>query len=89
MDKNKTKFWIDFCMFISFLIIAISGFVLWLVLPRGSGKLGNGFIFLRETWILIHNWFSVLLIILILIHLILNYTWIKYMLKNMFKKNNV
>ncbi|MBU0893982.1 MAG: DUF4405 domain-containing protein [Nanoarchaeota archaeon] len=79
MNKNQVKFTIDLLMFIDFLLIAISGFILWLVLPRGGGKLGNLFIFLREDWLFIHHWTSVLLIILIIIHLLLNWIWIKNM----------
>lgn len=88
MDKNKIKFWIDILMFVSFLIVAVSGFVLWLVLPRGSGRTGSVFIFLREEWLFLHDWLSVLLLLLIIIHLILNWVWIKSMFKiNLGKRN--
>lgn len=89
MDKNKVKFWNDVLMFIVFIIIAVSGFILWFVLPRGGGRAGNGFLFLRETWILIHDWFSVILIILVLLHLILNWRWIKAMFKNIFGRRGI
>ena len=52
MDINKKKFVIDFLIFIDFLIIAISGFVLWFIIPKGTG---------RGSWIFVHDWFSVLL----------------------------
>jgi len=81
MDRNKIKFLVDLLMFISFIILSISGFILWLVLPRGSGKIGAGFILLREEWLSIHAWLSVLLIILIFIHLLLNWCWVKVMFK--------
>jgi len=77
MNKNKVKLLVDVLMFIDFLIIAFSGFVLWFVLPRGSGRLGNEFIFYRETWLGIHDWTGVILIILLILHLILNWQWIK------------
>jgi len=88
MEKNKVKFWVDTGMAISFLIVAVSGFVLWLILPRGSGKLGNSFIFLREQWLQIHNLSSVVLVILILVHLFLNWIWIKSMASCIFKNKN-
>jgi len=84
MNKNKIKFVTDIIIFINFLLITISGFILWFVLPRGSGKIGNSFIFLREIWLSMHNLGSVLLVILIIIHLILNWTWIKSMFRSMF-----
>ena len=85
MDINKKKFIVDFLIFLDFLVVAISGFILWLVLPRGSGKTGSSFLFLREDWVFIHNWGSVVLIILILFHLIFNITWIKAMFRNLFR----
>ncbi|MBS3088995.1 DUF4405 domain-containing protein [Candidatus Pacearchaeota archaeon] len=88
MNKLKLKFLVDVLMFFSFLTTAVSGFVLWLVLPRGSGRAGNVFIFFRETWLLIHDWFSVLLVILILFHLVLNWGWIKSVFKISFGKRN-
>lgn len=89
MNKNNVKFIVDILMFIDFLIIAVSGFILWLVLPRGSGRLENSFIFLREDWLFMHNWGSVLLIILIIIHLVLNWNWIKSMFKFNFQPTKV
>lgn len=86
MNKNKLKFWVDILMFLDFLLVSISGFVLWLVLPRGSGKFGESFIFSREQWLWLHDWSSVILITLILIHLILNWIWIKSMFFGLFRK---
>jgi len=77
MNKNKIKLLVDVGMFIDFLLLAFSGFVLKFMLPRGSGKLGGEFIFSRETWLLIHDWTSIILIILLISHLILNWLWIK------------
>ena len=88
MNKTKVKFIIDLAMFLDFLIIAISGFVLWFVLPRGSGKIGNSFIFLREEWIFVHDWSSVLLIALLFIHLFLNWGWIKNLFRLVFRQKN-
>jgi len=86
MDKNKVKFLVDFSMFFVFLIIMISGFILWFVLPGGSKE---GVLLKRNSWIMIHNWLSVLLIVLLLIHLILNWAWIKAMFRNIFKTKTI
>lgn len=86
MDKNKIKLFVDIVMFLDFLALAISGFVLKLFVPRGSGKLGASFIFSRETWLSIHDFTAILIIILLFIHLILNWVWIKSMFKSLFKK---
>lgn len=82
MDINKKKFLIDILIFILFLVITISGFILWLVLPRGGGGVReSSFIFDRHIWVGIHNWLSVGLILLIIVHLLLNWKWIKAMFK--------
>ena len=90
MDKNKVKFWIDLSMFASFVIAAISGFVLWFIYPAGeqSGRADIRFLFNRFGWLKIHNFFSVLLIILLVIHLVLNWQWIKAMFKRSFRREN-
>lgn len=75
---------IDSAMFLDFLVLALSGFALSL------GKRGiwlyKDLIFSRGQWLAIHNWTSAILIILLLIHLILNWKWIKCMIGNIFMK---
>jgi hypothetical protein len=66
----------------------VSGFVLWLILPRGEGKRGGTegtFIWNRETWIDLHDWFAVALLVIFVIHLILHWKWIVYMTKKVFR----
>jgi len=88
MDKNKIKLWVDILMFLDFLVLATSGFVLKFILPRGSGKLGADFLFLREDWLAFHDWTSAILVVLLLVHLILNWAWIKCTILGLFKKTN-
>ncbi len=87
VEKNLIKLWVDIVMFVDFIILAFSGFVLKFILPRGSGKLGSDFFFLREEWLMIHDWTSLILVVLLVIHLILNWIWIKSMILCFFKKN--
>jgi len=73
---------------------AVSGFVLWFVLPRGGGGGGGGrgtaavneatFLWDRHTWIDIHNWVAVTLLVLLVVHLILNWKWIVYITRAYF-----
>jgi len=88
MKKIGIKIFIDILMFLDFLAVAFSGFVLWFVLPRGSGKFGASFIFLRENWLSIHNIGSVILTLLLLLHLILNWSWIKCFIFKSLNKND-
>jgi hypothetical protein len=76
-------------MFLLGLFQAVSGFVLWLVLPHGQGYRGgrglelvdNTFIWQRDTWIDLHDWTAVALLVMIIIHLILHWKWIVHMTK--------
>lgn len=70
---NK-RFILDILIFLSFLVVVLSGFVLWLILPRGAQ---NIFIFSRGQWFPIHIWTSMSFIFFILIHLIFNHNTIK------------
>ena len=78
------------------LVEAITGFVLWLVLPGAGGGSGRGlgggvgasnltyWGLSRHTWINIHDWVAVALIVLVTIHVILHWKWIIRMVKIMF-----
>lgn len=67
-----------------------SGFILWLILPRGGGygwgrgaELGREatFIWPRQTWIDLHNWVGVALLVVVLVHVIVHWKWIVNMTK--------
>ena len=77
---------------------AISGFVIWLAFPTGGGGGGRGlgggggglgnltFLELsKHTWIDIHDWVAVALIVLVIVHLLLHWKWIVRMAKFMFQ----
>lgn len=87
MNINKSKFIVDVLMFVDFVLLAVSGFVLWWALPRGSG--GIPFFFLdRGEWLRMHDVTSIILVVLILVHLILNWNWIKCMILGLFGGKN-
>ena len=88
MEKIKIRYIVDLLMFICFLVVAISGFVLWGVLPKGSGKFGITWILDRHQWLWLHNWGSIVFIILIIFYLILNWDYIKFMIKHIFERKN-
>ena len=80
------------------LVEAISGFVLWLRFPAGEGGGGRGlgggggglgnltFLELsKHTWIDIHDWVAVTLVVLVVVHVILHWKWIVRMAKSIFQ----
>jgi len=91
-NKIKINYFIDFLLFISFVILTISGVFLNL-LPHGSRRrfygLGQEFeesfisvSFLKE----IHNFLGYVMIFLFLIHFILHWKWIVAVIKSFFKR---
>ena len=77
------------------LVEAVSGFVLWLGFPTGGGGAGRGWgggglgnltfwEISKHTWIDIHDWVAVALVVLVLIHVILHWKWIVRMAKSLF-----
>ena len=88
----------NYVMFLVMLLLAlyqaVSGIVLWFVLPKGQGFQGGRnphytgeeqtFIWGRDTWIEWHDWTAVALLALLILHLILHWKWITYMTKKAF-----
>lgn len=80
-------------LFILFAVDCFSGFVLWLLLPRGAldyfGMLsGGGRTFWglqRNVWLDIHVWVSVFIVGVIIIHIILNWRWVVGLSKRILK----
>ncbi len=67
---------------------AVSGFVLWLAFPTdGGGGAGNLTFWelTKHTWIDIHDWVAVALVILVIMHIILHWKWIVRMVKVVFQ----
>jgi len=71
MDKTKLIYWTDVGMGISFLVVAITGF-LKLDEPR--------------NFMFVHDWSGILMSVFVLIHLILHWNWIVCMTKNILKE---
>ena len=98
MKRTTLNFIVDFISFIDLLVLACTGFIIKYILPPGSGG-GHGFGYrggrgaveaktlwsmTRHEWGDIHFYFSVLFIILMLVHLVLHWTWIKCYFKSLF-----
>ena len=77
MVTAKTHFWLDSLLFISFLVIGVTGTILFFSLRTPI---------LINTILTLHKWTGLILIILICIHLALHWTWIVCMIKNIFTK---
>ena len=85
--KTSFNFWLDITILIAFMITAITGLLLWLVLPHGPGT--QSFIFFgltRGTWIDIHDWAGLAMLIGAATHIALHWKWISCVADRFFKK---
>lgn len=95
-QKSITYYFLDIILALSIISVLASSYILWFVIPRGYGVHfdmcgnegmgfgGNYFTALgipRYLWIEIHNWASVILLGLVLLHLLLHWSWLGEMFK--------
>ena len=80
------------------IIVVVSGFVLWLILPQGQGFRGGReslftrteFLSLdRNDWLNLHDWVGVALIVIVVVHVIVHYKWIIYMTRKLLRSEKV
>ena len=86
MSKAKFLFILSLLAFVTFLLQAVSGLVLWKILPRGGvdgaggglGRLGteSTFGWDRHTWLDIHDWTGVALLVIIAVHIYMHRKWL-------------
>jgi len=91
MRKATRNYLLALGMALLALFQAVSGFVLWVVLPHGGGYRGDqgadsAFIWSRDSWINIHDWTAVALVIIVLVHVILHRRWIVWMTRSYFRQ---
>jgi uncharacterized iron-regulated membrane protein len=85
MGRAATLYWIAVAALLALLVEVVSGFVLWIALPRGDGFRFRGsgsrlahdsFGFDRPTWLDIHDWAGIALVVILLLHLVLHWRWV-------------
>jgi hypothetical protein len=94
MKKAKLFFGLILAIFSLGLAELISGFVLWFAFPNGGGGLGKAgggrlgeltfWELSKHTWIDIHDWVAIALIVLVVLHIALHRKWIARMSKTLF-----
>jgi len=96
MKKVKMYWSLVIGMVVLGLVEAVTGFVLWLGFPAGGGGgrgwgggggIGNLTFWelSKHTWIDIHDWVAVALVVLVVVHVILHWKWIARMAKSAFR----
>jgi hypothetical protein len=89
-SKIRANALVDLCALISFIPMLVSGVVLFGILPSGGGGYKGGagtlvsheFIGLtRFDWVAIHDWTGFIFAVLVAIHLVLHWRFMKNMHK--------
>jgi len=75
MSRTERNFWLDGAIFVTFLIITITGFILWLVIPHKMDIVFLGFS--RSMWVAAHICSGVLGLAGIVIHIVWHWGWLK------------
>ncbi|NLG26845.1 MAG: DUF4405 domain-containing protein [Chloroflexi bacterium] len=84
--KARINLGLDILIGLAFLVEAVSGFVLWLVLPGGyqggrNPAYGRRLILTHDGWVLLHDWFAVAMTVGIVLHIALHWRWITHSLR--------
>ena len=86
MEKVKVKLILDIFMALAFLIVGITG-LLKLPFFRISNFLGIYDSINFRTMSQVHDSVGVMLVVLIILHFVLNFNWLKCAFASFFKKN--
>jgi len=84
MRKATRHYILDALEGIVLLLLIISGFLLWFALPEGSAA-DKTALFDRRTWVQVHQWLAVGLLIFFSTHIITHWAWISYMTRRYFR----
>ena len=87
MNKADLNYFVDFLLFISFLVTAVTGLVLFLFFEEGVQRGGyQEFLgLIKHDWTMVHNWAGIAMVILAAVHLVLHWGWIVSMTKSVIK----
>ena len=81
-NGRSSKLWIvNVISFLLFIILCSTGLLNWRVLPRGYEARGSFLVSLRHFFIAFHEWAALIFIIVIAVHIVLHWHYIKSNLK--------
>jgi cytochrome b561 len=92
MSKVKELYIAAVALFVLFLFEVLSGCIIWLILPRGRFDYynmlsGGGRTFWglqRNIWADLHGWLAITIAAIIVIHVVMNWSWVVATTKNIF-----
>jgi hypothetical protein len=97
VKRSTLSFIIDAVSFVDLLALIGTGVILRWVLPPGTGGLGRALSggqggehikelwgMSRHEWGTIHFWYAMVFVVLMAVHVVLHWTWIKSYVKSLF-----
>ena len=95
-NAAKINYWVDIIIGIAFVMVAVSGLVMFFAGPSGGYQGGRNprylrpiLFFGRSTWKEVHNWSGILMMVGVLGHFLLHWNWLVRMTGNLFKKSRL
>jgi hypothetical protein len=91
MRKITVNIVVDIGCLVTFIPSLISGLVLFLILPSGSGRGPGPGVYLgitRDQWLNLHDVTSLLFVALVIIHMVLHWTYFRNIRKCFRSKQN-
>jgi len=90
--QTKRNWWIDAGLFAATVVVLVSSFY-FLYAPGGyqggrNPAYNAGWLIARETWDLLHTWFGITMILVVVIHFVLHWNWFLLMGKRVWRQMN-
>ena len=81
-NRRPSKLWIvNVISFILFIILCSTGLINWLALPKGYEARGSFLVSLRHFFIAFHEWAALIFMIVVAVHIVMHWPYIKSNLK--------
>jgi cytochrome b subunit of formate dehydrogenase len=88
-SKAKLNFSVDSIILVAFVLTAVSGILLWVVLPHGGFQGGRNALYYqrlvlsRAGWLALHEWAGLVVIGGVAIHFLLHWDWLVCMTRRL------
>jgi hypothetical protein len=87
MAQKISRLWmVNVLSFFLFSFVGVTGLINWLVLPRGYGQSAGFLISLRHSLVTMHGWAAFLFMIVIGVHILLHWPYVKNTLERYKKR---
>jgi hypothetical protein len=80
-DRSKNLWFVNVASFVLFAVLAFTGLLNWLVLPKGYQARGSFLVSVRHFLVGVHEWIGLILIIMVAVHIMLHWTYVRNNLK--------